>query len=88
MQNTITIQLRAFPVVLMDRCSGKSKDDKIVVSKAQLQAAQIIGQSNKELIIRLCGKQGWQVVEIGKPERRELVLDLAAEYKKRWSNGQ
>lgn len=87
MKSQIIIQLRAFPLLVLDKQIGEKCADTLVLSKGQLQAAQICGQSSKELIARLCEKQGRQLLEIGKPERRELTLDLHEEYARRWSNG-
>lgn len=84
MKNEITIQLRVFPLVVRDKQTGVERIESIVLTKGQLQAAQICGQSSKELIERLCDRQGVQAVDIGKPERRELTLDLQKEYARRW----
>ena len=52
------IYLRAFTVRIQDQRTGEAKEDVIVFSKHQLQAAQIIGQSSKELICRAYNAQG------------------------------
>lgn len=83
-KSEITIQLRAFPLLFKDKQTGAKSQDMIVLTKGQLQAAQVCGQSSKELIERLCERQGRQLLEIGKPERRELTLDLQEEYSRRW----
>lgn len=46
------------------------------VTKKQLQAAQIVGQSSTELIERLCDRQGYSVLEIGKPFKVSVTVDL------------
>lgn len=81
MRNILTIQARAFPVVIQDQRTGDERSDLIVLSKEQLQAAQLVGQSSKELIYRLCSRQGYGVLEIGKPVRRALEVDLDALYR-------
>lgn len=48
----------------------------IVLDKRQLQAAQMVGQSSKELIRRIYNRQGFRVLEIGTPERRSIDLNL------------
>ena len=42
----------------------------------QLHAAQLVGQSSKELIMRAFGRQGYKVLDIGRAERREATLRL------------
>lgn len=46
------------------------------MTKKQLQAAQIVGQSSTELIERLCDRQGYSVLEIGKPFKVSVTVDL------------
>lgn len=76
MKTTYELQIRAFPVKIRDERTGEEKGDIIVLDKARLQAAQMVGQSSKELIDRICHKQGYKVLEIGKPQRVELTVDL------------
>ncbi len=76
MKNEITINLRVFPVLAHDRHTGAKEAITVPVTKQQLQAAQIVGQSSKELIHRLCEWQGYSVVEIGIPEKIAVTLDL------------
>ena len=47
----------------------------------QLQAAQLVGQSSNELIHRLFNRQGYKVLEIGKPVKKEIVVDLTELYR-------
>ncbi len=70
------IQLRAFDVRIRDERTGKESEDTIVLTKQQLQAAQIVGQSSKELIHRLCSAWGYKVLGIGRADRQEVKLDL------------
>lgn len=76
MNNTISIQVRAFPVTTVDQRTGAVAKDHIVLTKTQLQAAQTVGQSSTELICRLFGRQGYHVTDIGKPIRRTVCVDL------------
>lgn len=71
-----TIQLRAFNVLIRDERTGKTREDEIVLSKQQLQAAQFVGQSSKELIYRHYNRAGFAVLDIGKAVKREAKLDL------------
>ena len=76
MTNMITINLRTFPVQVRDNRTGVVKETTVYITKEQLRAAQIVGQSSKELIERLCNLQGYAVLNIGKPGKPSIVLDL------------
>lgn len=76
MKNEITISLRVFPVVAHDHRTGVEEAITVPVTKQQLQAAQIVGQSSTELIERLCDRQGYTVLEIGTPDKVTVTMDL------------
>lgn len=76
MKNTLTITVRTFPVVAHDHRTGKEEAVTVPVTKQQLQAAQLVGQSSKELIEQLCEKQGYTVIEIGQPDKHNITLNL------------
>ena len=78
MKNKITLEARRFPVRIVNTISGEVLNDYIVLSKAQLQAAQLVGESSKELIHRLYKRQSFAVVDIGTPEKKSLTIDLAS----------
>lgn len=78
MKNVIKIEVRQFPVTIKSHATGGSKNDTIVISKEQLQAAQIVGQSSKELISRLYEREGFTVLDIGKAEKKTISLNLGA----------
>ena len=50
----------------------------LTLDKRQLQAAQLVGQSSNELIFRIYNRQGFYVLNIGKPIKREVRVDLAS----------
>lgn len=75
------IYLRAFTVRIQDQRTGEAKEDVIVFSKHQLQAAQIIGQGSKELICRAYNAQGYTVLDVGKADKVEADLDLYGLYR-------
>lgn len=77
MKTTITIEVRRFPVTIRDERTGEVSEDHIILDKQRLQSAQLVGQSSKELIQRLYNRQGFRVLEIGKPERRSINLNLS-----------
>ncbi len=73
-------QLRAFDVRIRDERTGEETEDVIVFTKSQLQAAQVVGESSKELIHRAYSAQGFTVLDIGKADKREARLDLYGLY--------
>lgn len=75
MNNTITIDLRRFPVAVKN-ADGDILNDSIVISKNQLQAAQIVGQSSKEIISRMYLRKGFKVLDIGKAEKKSVSINL------------
>lgn len=81
MKTNIDIQVRAFPVTVQDGRSGEVIKDKIVLDKSQLQAAQIVGQSSKELIHRIYNRQGFKVLDIGIPTKRTINVNLEELYR-------
>lgn len=76
MKNQIDIVLRVFPVTVRDNRTGQEEAFMLPIAKQQLQAAQVVGQSSKELLERLCAKQGYVLLETGIPDRRSITLDL------------
>jgi hypothetical protein len=78
MKNKITITLRQFPVLAHDHRTGKEEAITVPVTKEQLRAAQLVGQSSTELVERLCDRQGYTVIEIGQPDKLSIPLNLEA----------
>lgn len=76
MLNPIFITVRQFPVLAHDHRVDKEVSITVPVTKEQLRAAQLVGQSSAELIERLCEKQGYTVIEIGKPDKLYMDIDL------------
>ncbi len=76
MKTNISIEARRFPVTLRDERAGEIIQSSIILDKQRLQAAQLVGQSSKELIHRFYNRQGFRLLEIGTPERRSLNLSL------------
>ena len=77
-KDCIRIEARRFPVVIKNNACGEATNDTIILSKQQLQAAQLVGQSSKELICRLYQRQCCKVLDIGKAEKKTLIVDLDA----------
>ena len=78
MKNEITLQVRTYPVNIRDQRTGEQREDLLTLDKRQLQAAQLVGQSSNELIFRIYNRQGFYVLNIGKPIKREVRVDLAS----------
>lgn len=71
----IQIAVLRFPVTVQNG-ENESTVIPVILTKEQLQAAQIVGQSSKELIRRICDREGYAVLDIGKPERKMLEVNL------------
>lgn len=80
MKTTYNLQIRAFPVKIRDERTGEDDVDIIVLDKPRLQAAQLVGQSSKELIERIYHKQGYKVLEVGKADKMTMQLQLDRVY--------
>lgn len=76
MKTTMTVQLRCFDVLVEDQRTREPREESIVFTLEQLHAAQLVGQSSKELICRAFERQGYKVLDIGRAERREATLRL------------
>ena len=76
MRNIVTLEARRFSVIVKNNIDGEVIQDTIVLSKQQLQAAQLVGQSSKELICRAYQRQGYKVLDIGKAEKKTIAVDL------------
>lgn len=76
MKNAITVTVRVFPVLAHDHRTGKEEAITVPVTKEQLRAAQLVGQSSTELIERLCEKQEYTVIEISQPDKLSMDIDL------------
>ena len=81
MKTDLSISIRVFPVIVKDQRTGEVKHDTVVLAKEQLRAAQLVGQSSKELIYRIFNRAGFAVLEIVKTEKREISMDLQELYK-------
>lgn len=77
MKTEVKIQARVYAVTIRDERTGKTKADAIVLDKARLQAAQLVGMIDEDLIYRTYNRHGYRVLDIDKPPRKvELTVDL------------
>lgn len=81
MKTTQTIQLRIFGVRIRDERTGEIKKDKVIFTKQQLQAAQMVGEGSVNLIRRAYSRTGYRVLETIWAEKREAILDLESLWK-------
>lgn len=73
----ITIHLRRFRAALRSQESGEEVTVFITLDKAQLHAAQTIGESSKELIERFAARNGYELLDIiGKPVKLSVAIPL------------
>ena len=87
MKTEIKITARAYPVQIRDERTGEKQSDTIVLDKARLQAAAMVGMSDRDLIYRLYNRQGFRVEEIGEPAKADLTVDLLEVYQKMLNDG-
>ena len=80
MKNEIKIAVRAYPVVMKDTRTGEVKNDTIVLEKSRLQAGAMFDLGDEDIICRIYNRQGYRVLEIGKPDKREITMDLTDIY--------
>lgn len=77
MKTTIQLTLRRFHVVIKDQRTGEVSKDTITFERRTLNAAQLVGQSSKELIFRHYNWKGFKVLDIGKTDKLNVTLDLS-----------
>lgn len=81
MLNKIELHLRRYPVTVRDLRSGEIFQDFAVIDKRTTTAAGMVGESDRDLIFRDFNKRGYWVLEVGKPEKKTVELDLVALWK-------
>lgn len=75
MKHLFSMELRRFPVRVQS-ASGEITEDHIIITKQELHAAQLVGQSSKELITRIYKRNGYKVLDIGTAEKRTVAANL------------
>ena len=74
-ESIIQIPALRFPVTVQSGETGSTVIP-VILTKEQLRAAGIVEQSSKELIHRICNRKDYTVLDIGKPERKTLEVNL------------
>lgn len=80
MTTEIKIPVRVYPVTLKDTRTGEVMKDRIVLEKSRLQAGALFDLGDEDIIYRIYNRQGYRVLEIGKPHKVELTIDLKKAY--------
>ena len=81
MKTEIKIPVRAYQVELKDARTGERSTDTIVLEKSRIQAAALFDLGDEDIIYRIYNRQGYRVLEIGKPKKVELTVDLEQIYR-------
>ena len=76
----IKIPVRVYPVTLKDTRTGEVMKDRIVLEKSRLQAGALFDLGDEDIIYRIYNRQGYRVMEIEKPQKVELIIDLRRAY--------
>lgn len=77
MKTEVKLQVRVYAVTIRDERTGEMKEDTIVLDKNRLQAIQLVGMNDEDLIFRAYNRKGYRVLDIAKPPRKvELTVDL------------
>jgi len=80
MTTEIKIPVRVYPVTSKDTRSGEVMKDTIVLEKSRLQAGALFELGDEDIIYRIYNRKGYRVLEIGKPHKVELTIDLKKAY--------
>lgn len=87
MKTEIKINVRAYTVELKDTRTGERLTDTIVLEKSRIQAAALFDMGDEDIIYRIYNRRGYRVLEIGKPQKTELTVDLEKLYHDQYPTG-
>ncbi len=76
MKNEVSLVLRTFTVTIRDERTGAESVDTITLSKEQLNAARLIHKTHVDLICWAFNREGYHVLHIEGPVKREIKADL------------
>lgn len=79
MKNEISLFLRTFTVSIRDERTGQESTDTITLSKEQLNAARLLHKTSDDLIFWFYNREGFRVLSITGPVKREFKIDLSRE---------
>ena len=78
MKNQIAVYLRTFTVIIRDERTGQEWADVITFSKEQLNSARLIHKTHEDLIYWAYNREGYRVMSIAGPTKKEAVIDLSS----------
>ena len=76
MKTEFIIQTRCFPVRIRDQRTGEELNDTIVFELNQLRAAAGMGLDHESVVHEKYNKMGYWVMEIGKPKKSTMTINL------------
>lgn len=82
MKTEIKIPVRGYQVTLKDTRTGEVMEDTIVLEKSRLQAGALFELGDEDIIYRIYNRKGYRVLDISKPRKVELAIDLEELYTK------
>jgi len=80
MKTEIKIPVRGYQVTLKDTRTGEVMEDAIVLEKSRLQAGALFELGDEDIIYRIYNRKGYRVLDISKPRKVELAIDLEELY--------
>lgn len=80
MKTEIKIPVRGYQVTLKDTRTGEVMEDTIVLEKSRLQAGALFELGDEDIIYRIYNRKGYRVLDISKPRKVELSIDLEELY--------
>lgn len=80
MKTEIKIPVRGYKVTLKDTRTGEAMEDTIVLEKSRLQAGALFELGDEDIIYRIYNRKGYRVLDISKPRKVELSIDLEELY--------
>lgn len=76
MKTEIKINVRTYGVVIEDNRTGEVSFDTIVLDKQRVQAAQLLGMSDRNVIRHIYNRNGFNVRDIQFYHKTEISVDL------------
>lgn len=81
MKTELSLNLRAFHVLIRDERTGEDMEDLIVFEKQQLKTAEDMGLTPDDLIYHHFNARGFRVLDIYKAAKRTISMNLMELYK-------
>lgn len=78
MTSFIELRLLLFPVELLDLRTGREAEDTIVMTEDQIDAAEILGFTTRDLIYEIYRRADAKVMRVGTPIKRKHRVSLSS----------